>query len=227
MGQVMTRLIRDREIRAVSIVDDDDEARAGYTLPLEDLQIQPVQEKGPLPPLEEFWKAMRGRSDAVLCDHHLKKGNYADFNGAEAVATWFEMGFPAVLCTKWEKAQIDEIRPYRSRIPALIQPDQLAIDPEILVKALDECILELSGEHTPERRPWSAQVYVVDVETEGAAPFFYVELPGSQIEDVIRLRKRDVPPEIRERLVPEFRCHAMVNLGAEASDEVYFEGWRL
>ncbi len=223
----MARRIRDREIRAVSIVDDDPEARGAYALPLEDLEIEPIPQEGPLPPFEEFWLAIRGRSDAVLCDHHLKKGNYADFNGAEAVAAWYDMGFPAVLCTKWENAQIDEIRPYRARIPALIQPDQLASDPEVLIRALEECILEMSGEHTPARRPWQAQVYVVDVETEGAAPFFYVELPGWPIDEVIRLRKQDIPPEIRERLVPEFRCHATVNLGADASDQVYFDSWRL
>jgi hypothetical protein len=223
----MGRRIRGREIRAVTIVDDDAEARGGYALPLEDLQIEPVPQDGPLPPFGEFWFAVLGRSDAVLCDHHLKKGNYADFNGAEAVAAWYDAGFPAVLCTKWENAQIDEIRPYRARIPALIQPDQLASDPEVFIKALDECILEMSGEHTPARRPWPAQIYVVDVETEGSAPFFYVELPGCQLEEVIRLRKQDVPLEIREKLAPEFRCHAIVNLGAETSDQVYFDGWRL
>src|SRR5712692_3818558 len=103
----MPRRIRDREIRAVSVVDDDAEARGGYALPLEDLELKSVLQEGPLPPLDEFSLAVWARSDAALCDHHLKKGDYADFNGAEAVAAWYEAGFPAVLCTKWENAQID------------------------------------------------------------------------------------------------------------------------
>jgi hypothetical protein len=217
--------VRGIEINAVAVVDDDDEARTGYSYPLEDLHLTPLPAAGPLPPLGEFWLAIAARCDAVLCDHHLKKSDYADFNGAEAVATWYDAGFPAVLCTKWESAQIDEIRPFRSRIPALIQPDQLASDPEIFLRALDSCLVELAGEFRPDRRPWRAQVYVVEVEPDAEGQFVYVELPGWQVDEVVRLRKQDIPADIRDQLAPEFRCYAGINLGAESTDELYFRDW--
>jgi len=58
----------------------------------------------------------------------LKVKTYATFNGAELVASLYDRKLPAILCTRFEFADLDEIRPYRQRIPALLRPDELDVD---------------------------------------------------------------------------------------------------
>ena len=220
----MARQILGREIDAVAIVEDNLEARKGYAWPLEDLELQPKPLEGPLQELEVAASEIQKLASAALCDHHLRKANYAPFNGAEAVALWYDSKFPAVLCTKWEKADIDEIRSLRRKIPALIQPDQLSEDPELFVRSIEECLFEMTQDFRPERRPWRAQIYVAEVD-EDPHGMLYVEVQGWQLNEVVRLRKRDIPEQLRANLAPEFRCHASVNLGAEDADSIYFSEW--
>lgn len=219
----MAKTVSGTVIENVAIVDDDAASRKSYELPLEDLSLSPDPVQGPLPNLQRFVAEIAARSDAALCDHHLRKANYADFNGAEVVASWYAVKFPAVLCTKWEKAEIDQIRRHRSRIPVLIQPEELAKDPETFIRGLEEVLFEMNGDFRPSRRPWRTQVSFPEVDDNGL--IVYAEVPAWPGGQVIRLQKTDLPETLLLQLKPDYRCHAKVNIGAERQEDLYFLDW--
>ena len=214
--------ILDREITRVAVIDDDKDSRDVYTFTVQDSSLEPVDQVGPLPELDRFEETLRQVAQSALCDHHLSIHNYASFNGAELVARCYDARFPAVLCTDWETAHIDEIRAYRSRIPVLLKPADLNSD--TLIAGLSFCISEWTQGPQPTRRPWRTQVHVQEVENEGANSMVYVEIPGWSSE-VIRLRLRDIPDPVRSKFVSDYRCHANVNIGAETADEIFFADW--
>lgn len=219
----MANIIGGKSLKTIAIIDDDRASRAGYELPLEDLGLKPHAIDGPLPPLPQLAANVTSEADAALCDHHLRKANYADFNGAELVADWYSRKFPAVLCTKWEKAEIDQIRPFRNRIPVLLRPEDLAEDPDTFIHGLEEVLFELHVDFRAPRRPWRTQVYFPEVEEEGL--IVYAEVPAWSGGQVIRLLKSDLPVELLLKLKSDFRCHAKVNIGAERQEELYFIDW--
>jgi hypothetical protein len=215
--------IDDTRISTVGVVDDEPGAREGYELTLEDANVEPIGEVGPLGDLRDFVRDVRGRLDAVLCDHHLRIRNYSTFDGAQLAAALYEVNIPAVLCTRWEDAQLDLIRPYRDRVPALIQFEDF--NPDSFIGALTLTIRELRGEFSQQRRPWRTQVHIADVGTDEQKEFFYVDLPSWTSDKVIRLRKADLGSELADHLQIDARWHAQVNVGAEDSWELYFRDW--
>jgi hypothetical protein len=219
----MVLVVAGREIERVSIVDDDSGAREGYEYSVEDLDLTPIQEAGPLGTLDDFINRTSVRSDAAICDHHLRKRNYAQFNGAEAVAAWYRRGFPALLCTRYETAEVEEIRRYMRYIPVMMKPDRL--DPSTLEAGIDQCIGEFNGEFKPNRRPWRTLVRVDDVVQDGLHPWFGVIVPAWDSGEIVRIWFDQVPANLHAIIKPDVRLHATVNLGAESPEELFFDNW--
>ncbi len=208
-----------REVSTVLVVDDEDDARRSYSWLIEDLDLHPRRVEAPDPPsAEAFADRIPDLADAVLCDHHLRKHNYAQFNGAELVSLLYGR-VPAVLCTRWEERDIDEIRPYLDRVPVLLR----RTDEDSLRSGLESCAREYTEGRPPSRRPWKTQVHVQEVEGDTV----YVNLPGWTSLHVFGLPRAAFPPHIRAALTEDLRLYAEVNLGAEAPEDVYFREWTL
>jgi hypothetical protein len=212
-----------RTISTVGVIDDDPGARESYQWTLQDADVSPIGEAGPLGQLANFVDQAKHRMDAVLCDHHLRIRNYSTFDGAQLAAAFYDVNVPAVLCTRWEEAQLDLIRPYRDRVPVLLQLEDL--DPDSFVNALQLTVRELQGEYSQQRRPWRTQVHIADVGTDEQKEFFYIDLPSWTSDKVIRLRKANLVPELADQLEIDARWHAQVNIGAEDPWELYFRDW--
>jgi DNA-binding NarL/FixJ family response regulator len=219
------RRISTRDINRVGVVDDEPSAREGYQWTLEDADVTPVLEGGPLGSLEDYLAVASGRLDAVLCDQHLKIRNYARFNGAELAARLYERNVPAVVCTNYQDAHIDQIRKHRSQIPVLMRWTEL--DPDSFIAALEVTIKELQGEFASERRPWRSLVHITDDGEQEKEKFFYVELPGWTSDERIRLVKEDIPPCLRPHVLTDAHLYAEVNIGAEFGADLYFVNWEL
>lgn len=217
--------IADRQIDRVLVVDDDADARRSLEWMLADAELEAVDQAGPLPSLDELLPQMPTNADAAICDHHLRTKNYAAFDGAQLVALSYSRGFPAVLCTRYVESDIDTIRPYLDRIPAIRRPDELN-EPEELRFALEECISELAGYTREERRAWRTQVAVDRVDTLDD-DILHVELPAWHLDETIRLRRQLLPLDVGSQLQEGVRCHAHVNLGAPTSDVLFFVNWEL
>ncbi len=210
-------------LQKVAVIDDDPEVRDSYADFLDYLGLDPVDEKGPLGPLDRFVEESRGRSQAAICDHRMSIGPYAGFDGAQLVSEYCQQGFPALLCTSYEGV-IDEITPHRKHIPILLSSDDL--DPDSIRIGFERVIAELRGEIPPSRRPWRTLVHVSDVDT--VRRYFHFRLPGWDPHKGLRLRIEDVEPEsVRSLLREDSWFHAHVNIGAESHEDLFFERWEV
>jgi hypothetical protein len=215
----MSLQIADYEIQKVLVVEDNLSAQEAYQYSLEDMELEPVLERGPLGSLEDYISSATSRCDAAICDHHLAQSGYANFNGAKLVAEMNSRRRPAVLCTAWEEAGIDEIRLFRRNIPCLLKPDQL--DPDSFRRALELCIDEFGGRFRPSRYPSRTLIRIEDVDQDNA----YVVVPGWNPQEVIRLALRAISSDVRAYIKVGARLHAHVNIGAERQEELYFDLW--
>lgn len=202
-------------IRRVSIVDDSPNERSFLVDELEG-RFAAVPWGGYYPIMAELVDQVIANSDAVICDHHLV-ANYARERGAAFVADFYSRKFPAVLRTKYGKAELHEIRPYRARIPVLLRPDD--IDPESFEKAWAICEQEFSGKFLPSREPWRTLIRVENVDLPN---FVDVVIPAWNHREVVRLPIGLLPTEAHALLAEGLRFHAKVNLGTESQDDLYF-----
>jgi hypothetical protein len=219
--------IAKRSIQKISIIDDQAPVRESYELSVEDLGLESVSESGPLDEeLPNCAKAVSQRADAAICDYNLRVKAYSSFNGAELAAEFYKMQFPAVLCTKWHTAVIDEMRQYLRFIPSLIDPSKL--DPTTIKTGIESCIREFDGDYRPVRRPWRALVRIEDIrKTDQGSEYAYVVVPAWNSNEVVKLPANLIPPEILKKLSAGSRLHAKVNLGASGNEELFFEAWEL
>lgn len=210
-----------REIERVFIVDDDASARDNYAEFVEDAQLEAVVADGTYGKVEELLgQAKDANAQAIICDYHLSVGNYATFNGASAVAQWYQQSIPALLCTNFEKAQVDEMRKWRPQIPVLMRPNEFGSTS--LVNGLQICLKELLGQFRTERKPFRSLIYVVDRDDKA----MYVQVPSwYEPATAIDLLETAVPPEIWRSATAGHRFHAMVNIGATRMEELYFTDW--
>lgn len=217
------RRIEGTKIERVSIIDDDPTNRDGYRLQVEDAELTPVVEAGPFWTLDSCVSQVKS-SQAVLSDYKLRVKKFADFNGAELVAALYDKRKPAVLCTRYESMEMEHIRPYRSRIPALLRPDEL--DGDSFIAALAQCIGEFQDRFVQARKGWRAVIQIEDVRTEpGQSNTVEVSIPSWTSGIVVGLREDEFPADIRPELKEGNRLYAKVNTGAERIEELYFCDW--
>lgn len=218
----MPFVVAGRDVERIAIVDDDRAVRESYEESIREVGAEPIQESGPLEALATFAQRTRDRTQAALCDFKLRVKNYAAFDGAELTAHWYRLGFPALLCTKWDKASIDEVRRYRPCIPVLIKPSEL--DPDRITAGLEVCIHEFAGKRVPSRRVWRTMVRVEEV-SDGTYKYVYVVVPGWEPKEVIGLPFADIPDAVQALVKPDARLYAKVNLGAESYEDLFFDEW--
>jgi hypothetical protein len=219
----MAREILAHTIDATLIIDDQQLARESYEETVGDADLTPVLEEGPVTTgIVDYCQNVRqGPATAVLCDQVLYHKNYAQFEGAEFVACCIREGLPAVLCTSYNEL-IDDVRPFRRWIPSLQRPDDMG--PEEFVHGIEDCLYEIYHGFRAVREPWRTLVKVIDVEKDERR--FFVEIPAWGAT-VVPLKFRNIPGEILNRLAPEFRCRAQVNLAAERLEDIYLCEWQL
>jgi hypothetical protein len=219
--------LRGRVIDKVAIIDDEPEVRRGYGYTVQNADLTPCPQEGPLgTSVEDFLQrfTLAKTADAGLCDFQLSGKTYATFSGAELVARLYREGFPTLLCTRYEKIQIPNIAPYRRWIPSLLKPSEL--DEESLIKGIDDCLFELEGNFRVTRRPWRTQVHFISREDDHSDMFF-AEIPAWEGNEIIKVRLRDLPEPMRSLVTPDFRCYAQVNLGADAFEDLYWCNWEM
>jgi hypothetical protein len=208
------------ELTRVLIVDDDERSRSAYVLAVEDADLEPVRAEGRLGELDDFI-GMTPDHAGVLSDFELSVANFADFSGAQLISRLYRANVPGVLCTKYEKSQIDRIRPFRRWIPRLLTPGEL--DPDSLMRGFEIACAEFSGTFLQARSPHRTLVRIVESDADDSKSFF-LQVPAWSTE-VIRYRYEDVPQALVKSIRPGFRTHVMANIGAEAFEDVYLTEW--
>ena len=211
--------IRQRMVSSVAVVDDDTESRKSIGWTLSDSHLEMKEFSGPLDNILETKDRINSEASALICDHYLSVSNYANFQGAELVAECIRSGSLAILCTRFIRPDIDDIRSLLPYIPVVRRPDELN-EPDELYEAFVLCAEELDGNLPPDRKRWRAQIVVE--RKEGA--YFDVSIPSWELEETIRLRLEDIPPEMKSKMRIGFRTHVWANLDAKTSTQ-FFITW--
>ncbi len=211
--------VADPPIRRVAIIDDNlNDADAMGEL-VSDAGFEPVVMEPPFGQMATLLQSVRDRADAAVCDHRLR--GLAQFWGAEAVAGLVDQRIPAVLVTQYIDIDADaSIRQWRHRVPVLLSRDDA--DPDRIKEGLGLCSREIHGDYLPGRRPWRALVQVDAVSHQANPAVVDVRIPSWNPHKVVRFPLELVPPPLRSTVVPDAFLFAMVNIGAEDSDDLYF-----
>ena len=213
--------IQDRQIERVLIVDDEPRARDAYEYVVEDMDVTPHQVVGGL------HDAMNGilpeiqPGDVVLCDFHLKKHDYAPYNGDQVLANCFRADVPGVLCTTDPDPWIR--RDCLRYLPGIIKTGDP--EPSDVHRALEKCVRELKRDFHPDRRAWRTLVRVSDIDRDQRC--FYAVVPAWHVRKKIRIDNDNVPTEIQALIEPDRRFHAVVNTGTRKARDLFFDEWEV
>lgn len=216
----MSMNINDWQIDRIHIIDDDEESRQVLEYTVADTDVMPVIQNERIDNLSNYLNEFIGHQDAVVSDHHLKKKNYFPVNGAEVIFQCYKRRIPSVLVTKYEQAEIVEIRKRRRNIPVILNPDEF--DPETLLYGLSTCINEFKGVVLPERKLWRTLIQVDDVSENSN---FFIIIPSWNPQETISINKSELPPEISSIIKPDMRLHARANIGADNVNDLFFTDW--
>ncbi len=215
----MAPKIGNMKIAKVSIIDDNENAGHSMELSVADAHFNPAFEPGPLPDLSAFIKRTMLSTDAAICDHRLRLGMYAMFDGADAVAEFYTLKFPALLCTNFGQDEIDAIRLLRRKIPVVLSPAET--DPTCIVEAFAICIDEFNDKYRASRKPWRTLLRIEDYDVR--REMLYVVLPGWNSTELLRVPLKMIPSQHRSGILPGMRLGVQTNLGAESQYDLYFD----
>lgn len=166
---------------------------------------------------------------AAICDHRLSQTQFAQFDGAEFMSTLFREQIPGVLLSTFAAIDGDtSIRLHRAQIPYIISRKDLV--PNEIVRGLERCFAEFTGDIPPERVARRTLVRVVDVAIDDSAavvdaiihtwnPDTVVRFPLAVVEDP------DIQRILHQWEGPELRLFAEVNVGCENPNELFFKSF--
>lgn len=210
-------------IETVAIVDDDPTSRDSLAMCVDASAASSFSVEGPLGGLQDAYNLINSTAQGCICDHQLQaKGPYASFSGAELAAWNNQHDLPSIVCTQYlgNDSQMLVIRGYLKNLPVLRKPDQLE-EPYSIVEAFRACVLELNGTFTPERRSWRTQVVVEQIDIKDRT--ISVSFPAWQVDDTIRVRMNDIPPELRRKLRVGYRQFVRANIGESRRELLYID----
>jgi hypothetical protein len=215
----------DFTVRRVAIVDDEPEYAEGTGIVIEDAGFEPIILPGSFQTTSDLVAAVRPVADAVVCDHRLRPGGYAPFDGAEAVASFTDAQIPAILLTTYDKIDADvSIRLWRDRIPVLLSREDA--DPMGMRSAIELCVREVSGDLPSSRRPWQALVQVRAVDEESGRQVVDAIIPSWRPLEAVRFPAELLPEALRGSVQPGDVLIAEVNIGAERHEDLFLRGFR-
>ena len=209
------------DLKKVVIIDDKPEGREMIAECIEDAALEPMFCEPGGDSVKDYVTRIIDQFDAAIFDHHLKPGNYAGFDGAEAVALSYQNKFPALLLTIFGQSDIKEIRPFRRNIPVLIPGGEA--EPEIIHNGFRQCLDEFSGHYTPERKSHRTLARVEEVYGDN----LNIILPQWNHRTAISISKSMIHSELQLKLKSGTRLMVYVNTGASTFDQLYFENFEL
>jgi hypothetical protein len=214
-------------LRRVAVVDDDEGSRfmmarelrrAGYDA------VMPSRES--YSEARELAHEIRSFADGAVCDHRLQEGSFAVFEGARLVAELYQLRFPALLVTDWARVDADgPIRMYRRHIPVLLRTEDAS--PATIRQGLASCVRELEGDTPPERKPRPAIVIVEGQLNVGDLRCVEAYVPQWHSHEAVRFPLDLLRPALRDQIGPGMLLRALVNIGAERAEDLFFDEFEL
>ncbi|MCO5799696.1 MAG: hypothetical protein HEQ31_24115 [Dolichospermum sp. OL03] len=176
--------------------------------------------------VNELVSLIRENTQGAVCDHRLSNSGFANFYGAELVAALYDLKFPSLLITQYTEMDTSfSIRKWRHKIPVLLSRGEA--NASSIAKGIEDCTLELSGKIPSTRKSYRTIVRVTSIDEESHEPVVDAFVPGWNPHKAVRFPASLVPENLRDALQPNVRLFAHVNIGAEKSDDLYFEKFEL
>lgn len=214
-----------RPRRRVGIADDNPENRSQKTSLVEMAGFDAVPFEERYPRVEDLFEAMRQADvSALLCDHKLNEGDYAGFEGAEAVARLYESTIPGILVTDYvDSGEIrHSIRRHRRHVPVLIKGSEMR--PKTIRSGIELWEKEVIDKQIPVSRQSRRVFVVVDDITSGShPPMLTVFVPRWREHEAVTLPADLIPPAVLEQLKKGSVLVASVNAEAERIEDLYFD----
>ena len=218
----MGKVIADKLIDRLWIIDDDEGARSSYVEEFYDSDFEALPKDDRVEDVSSFLRQSLKASDAVISDHQLKKKkNYFPINGAEVISMCYDMKIPSVLVTKYDQAQMAEIRKFRKNIPVILNPSFFAED--TVYHSLEVCINEFKGKIRADRKLWRTLVRIDSIEDS----HIYIIIPGWDTSEAIAIGNEELPKHIKPIIEVDKRMHIQINIGCESVNDLYFGEWEL
>lgn len=148
----------------VHVFDDYDESRSSFVelFQSSDLLAEPVDHPGP--DVKGIINSLTDES-FLFSDYHLRKHQYASFDGDEIISTAYKNKIPGMLCSSFSDLDSTLGRSIRRQIPMIVEAKDIT-DPEIIYICHDICIKEFKDEFSESRRPWRAICRVAEYDPE-------------------------------------------------------------
>lgn len=170
-------------------------------------------------------KIVESQAHAAVCDHRLRLGGLADFDGAELAATLFEWKIPSVLVTQYYMDSDVSIRRWKRKVPVLMR--RVDINPVKIKEGIRRCKAEIDGYTPKDRKPYEALVHVDEVKNESGEKVLDVMVTNWDPNQAVRLPMSLAPSNLHEHIFSGVWLLASVNIGAERSEDLYFDNIRL
>ena len=207
----------------IAVVDDIPDAREMMADTIIDAKKKPIIIDSVSNNINEFINRIRSESEGAIFDQRLKPQNFANFDGAEAVAKLYDFDFPSILVTSITNPDIDEIRPLRRKIPILIANGEP--DAGLIIDGFRICVAEFKNHFIPERKPRKALIRIEEIDQDNSLSFIVV--PSWDPNLKVRLPLDILTNKINQTLEEGMRLFAEINIGASNHEELYFENIRL
>jgi hypothetical protein len=214
--------------RRVAVADDNPTYREQRSHLVDLAGFEPV-------PLNDRYDQVQDLIDAIqkagatglVCDHKLTEGNYAGFEGVEAVAALYSLSIPGILVTDYGNTDLRQsIQRHRKLVPVLIRGTDLR--PPKIAEGIAAWEQEVIGHDVPvSRRPRRAVVIVDDITPGASGRMLTVFVPRWREHEAVSLPEDMVPTDIRASLKKGSVLTASVNTEADRIEDLFFEDFEL
>jgi hypothetical protein len=153
----------------------------------------------------------------------------AQFTGAATIAKLYDrQRIAPLLVTTWEKQDADTtIRLYRRKVPVLLSAEDFD-NPEVIRGCFDASENEvIRGRIPPERRAWRTAVQIEDRDDKSNIKVVDALVPGWNPDAKVTFPLDLIEPELRDLATPGQVFFAMVNIGAERDEDLFFGDFEL
>jgi hypothetical protein len=213
--------------RRIAVADDNPNYLDQKSRVVQMAGFEPLKMQGRYRTIKELLDELKkNKADAFVCDHKLNEGNYAKFEGAEAVAALYDTRTPALLVTDYVESDLNSIRKHRKKVPVLISGGsftQSAVNHGL--KLWEEEVLE---HNIPlQRRPRRTLLMVREVDSEAKGHELTVIVPRWNQHNALNLPLDFLPSGIRRKVKKGTMLTADVNTEAVRSEDLFFDGIEL
>jgi hypothetical protein len=220
------RIPRYAHIHKLAIVDDESSDAQIPEWEVEAAGFEPLLINRRFRSIEDLAVFIQAEAQGALCVHHLASYGLAHFYGAKLVATLYDLKVPALLVTQYVDIDNDvSIRRWRDKIPVLLSRDEANADS--IQQGITSCVAELQGQVPSSRRSHRTLLRVINVTNESNEKVVDVIIPGWNPYRAVRFPASLLPGDLEDIVAPQIRLFALVNIGAERSDELYFREFEL